>query len=91
MYCEQPGSRTLHPTPVPEVGLAVFAASAGRARLVSPGPLRPHLPCITVGEPTSIGGGHIKRWGIEGMRVRTSDRFGRGRGELVRYHQLPVG
>ena len=24
----------------------------------------------------------IKRWGIEGIRIGTSDRFGRGRGEL---------
>ena len=32
------------------------------------------------------GGGSgegIKRWGIEGIRIGTSDRFGRGRGELV--------
>ena len=25
----------------------------------------------------------IKRWGIEGIRIGTSDRFGRGRGEFV--------
>ena len=25
----------------------------------------------------------IKRWGIEGIRIGTSDRFGRGRGEFL--------
>ena len=39
--------------------------------------------------PTMVtlrGGGQwggIKRWGIKGIRIGTSDRFGRGRGELV--------
>ena len=28
----------------------------------------------------------IKRWGIEGIRIGTSDRFGRGRGELGGFH-----
>ena len=32
-----------------------------------------------------IGEG-IKRWGIEGIRIGTSDRFGRGRGEYLGYH-----
>ena len=34
------------------------------------------------------GGGHwegIKRWGIEGIRLGTSDRFRRGRGEYNVY------
>ena len=41
----------------------------------------------TEGPPTMAlfrGGGQwegIKRWGIEGIRTGTSDRFGRGRGE----------
>ena len=29
-----------------------------------------------------VSGEGIKRWGIEGIRIGTSDRFGRGRGEL---------
>ena len=28
-----------------------------------------------------VSGEGIKRWGIEGIRIGTSDRFGRGRGE----------
>ena len=32
----------------------------------------------------AVTGEVIKRWGIEGMRIGTSDRFVRGRGELVR-------
>ena len=31
-----------------------------------------------------VTGEGIKRWGIEGIRIVTSDRFGRGRGELLR-------
>ena len=31
-----------------------------------------------------VTGEGIKRWGIEGIRIGTSDRFVRGRGELVR-------
>ena len=31
-----------------------------------------------------VSGEGIKRWGIEGIRIGTSDRFGRGRGELLR-------
>ena len=30
-----------------------------------------------------VSGEGIKRWGIEGIRIGTSDRFGRGRGELL--------
>ena len=29
-----------------------------------------------------VSGEGIKRWGIEGIRIGISDRFGRGRGEL---------
>ena len=29
----------------------------------------------------AVSGEGIKRWGIEGIRIGTSDRFGRGRGE----------
>ena len=29
-----------------------------------------------------VSGEGIKRWGIEGIRIGTSDRFGRGRGEF---------
>ena len=29
-----------------------------------------------------VSGEGIKRWGIEGIRIGTSDRSGRGRGEL---------
>ena len=28
------------------------------------------------------GGRGIQRWGVEGIRIGTSDRFGRGRGEF---------
>ena len=31
-----------------------------------------------------VSGEGIKRWGIEGIRIGTSDRFGRARGELLR-------
>ena len=31
---------------------------------------------------TLRGGEGIKRWGIEGIRIGTSDRFGRGRGRI---------
>ena len=40
----------------------------------------PHDGNFAVG----VSGEGIKRWGIEGIRIGTSDRFGRGRGE---YHQ----
>ena len=33
----------------------------------------------------SLGGEGFKRWGIGGIRIGTSDRFGRGRGE---YHTV---
>ena len=29
----------------------------------------------------TVAGKRIKRWGMEGIRIGTSDRFGRGRGE----------
>ena len=29
-----------------------------------------------------VSGEGIRRWGIEGIRIGTSDRFGRGRGEF---------
>ena len=33
-------------------------------------------------EGWGVSGEGIKRWGIEGIRIGTSDRSGRGRGEL---------
>ena len=37
----------------------------------------------SVGPFSGVGlWGGIKRWGIEGIRIGTSDRFGRGRGEF---------
>ena len=35
------------------------------------------------GAGVGVSGEGIKRWGIEGIRIGTSDRFGRGRGEFL--------
>ena len=35
-----------------------------------------------------VSGEGIKRWGIEGIRIGTSDRFGRGRGEFPQFRLL---
>ena len=43
-----------------------------------PPPPPPRWPFCGVG----VSGEGIKRWGIEGIRIGTSDRFGRGRGEF---------
>ena len=40
---------------------------------------------FTQTEGPGVSGEGIKRWGIEGIRIGTSDRFGRGRGEYGPY------
>ena len=49
-----------------------------------PPPPPPRWPFCGVG----VSGEGIKRWGIEGIRIGTSDRFGRGRGELLKPAKL---
>ena len=41
-----------------------------------------HPPPPHDGGLGGVSGEGIKRWGIEAIRIGTSDRFGRGRGEL---------
>ena len=58
----------------------------------SPPDLGAHLWVHTEGPPpppgpfcgVGVSGEGIKRWGIEGIRIGTSDRFGQGRGEFGR-------
>ena len=48
-------------------------------------PVYLYIHCTELWGGWGEGGGGaegIKRWGIEGIRIGTSDRFGRGRGEL---------
>ena len=41
----------------------------------------PEAPPTMVVLRGGVSGEGIKRWGIEGIRIGTSDRFGQGRGE----------
>ena len=58
-------------TSPPDLGAHLWVHTEGTP------PPPPRWPFCGVG----VSGEGIKRWGIEGIRIGTSDRFGRGRGE----------
>ena len=70
------GEPTNSPNPLEEAKLHRRPGAHLWVHTEGPPPPPPHTTATSRGSEEGI-----KRWGIEGIRIGTSDRFGRGRGE----------